>query len=89
MNKLEILNSIQIEEYDADGSTLYYALVKNTDENRQKLLKIGVPAEEIVDMTGKDGEDIDISGFGFRYSNAVWYSLELGGWLDFIPRERG
>lgn len=28
--KLEILNSMEIEEYEADGATLYYALVKNT-----------------------------------------------------------
>ncbi|MNW45158.1 hypothetical protein D3C74_224130 [compost metagenome] len=79
-NKIEILNSMEIVEYDADGATLYYALVKDIAENRQKLLDIGAPWDEIVDSTSDDNEHIDICGLAFKYGGAKWFDGERG-WL--------
>ncbi|MEF2965068.1 hypothetical protein V3851_04425 [Paenibacillus sp. M1] len=85
-NKLDILNSMKVLEYDADGSTLYYCLVANTAENKQKLTSIGVPTEEIEEFIGIDKEDIDISGFGFSYGGAEWFDGKHG-WLKEAPHE--
>jgi|GEM_PF-3552716 len=84
-DKLAIINSIEIIDYDADGSALYYAFVANNPENREKLMKIGVVFQAIVDMTANDGGSIDISGFGFSHAGAQWFNPELGGWIDYVP----
>lgn len=83
--KLEILNSMEIEEYEADGATLYYALVKNTHENRLKLFNIGVNLNEVWEMVSDDIEHIDISGLGFRYGGAKWFDGEK--WLAHEPNK--
>ena len=87
MNKLEILNSLEIEEYEADGSTLYYVLIQNSVENREKLMQIGVAEEEIQGVLSIDGEFIDISGFGFNQGGAKWFHPDYGGWIDYEPVE--
>lgn len=84
MNKIEILNSMKVVEYDADGEALIYLLVKNTEENKDKLLSIGVPINEINDLVDISNETIDISSFGFQYGGAEWYSPK-SGWMDYIP----
>lgn len=48
-------------------------LVENTPENVGKLLQIGVPKNEIKDMTLSDEKEIDVSGFAFTYGEAEWY----------------
>lgn len=85
-HKLDILNSMKIEEYDADGSTLYYALVKNNHENRLKLINIGANLDEVWEMVSDDIEHIDISGLGFKYGGAAWFDGEHG-WLKEAPHE--
>lgn len=84
-NKLDILNSMEIEEYEADGETLYYAIVKNTLGNTRKLLEIGVPMDEIKAVIADDHEGIDISGLGFRYGGAKWFTGEK--WLAHEPNK--
>jgi hypothetical protein len=51
MNKLELINSIEVIEDSASCGELEYVLVANTPENREKLLLIGVPQQEIEDAT--------------------------------------
>ncbi|MEV2908669.1 hypothetical protein ABNF65_08400 [Paenibacillus larvae] len=44
-DKLDLLNCIEILDYDADGEVVYYALIKNTEENRvilRKLVSYGI-----------------------------------------------
>ncbi|MNO22845.1 hypothetical protein D3C76_126310 [compost metagenome] len=85
-DKLSLINSLKITEYEADGECLYYANVANTPDNVALLKQIGVPDEEILDMTGTDGEAIDISGFAWRYTPAKWYQGDLG-FVEFAPEE--
>lgn len=84
--KLEILNGMEIEEYETDGETLNFALVKNTKENRLKLMDIGAGMKEVWESVSDDNKHIDISGLGFRYGGAKWFDGELG-WLRKGPRE--
>lgn len=78
MDKIAVINSLKITEYEADGECLYYANVDNTPENIAILKQLGVPDEEIHDMTGSDGEQIDISGFAWRYTPATWFHGDTG-----------
>lgn len=90
MNKKErltLLNSMDVKDYEADGTTLYYLLVENTDENKQKLSKLGVTKEEIDGAIIDEDNVIDIKDFGFRHGGAEWYNPDLGGWLAFIPKD--
>ncbi|WP_068505742.1 hypothetical protein [Paenibacillus kribbensis] len=85
MNKLELLNKIEIVETDGDGENLYYACADANNENIAILEQIGVPESEVIEMIGKDGEHIDISGFAWRYTPAVWFTGDE--WIDYIPRD--
>lgn len=78
IDKLKLINSLEITEYDADGECLYYANVANTPENVEVLKQIGVPDGEILDMTSTDGEGIDISGFAWQYTPATWFHGNKG-----------
>lgn len=81
--KLNILNSMFVTEYDAAGGVLEYCLVENKSENIEKLLQIGVPQNEIDGAISKDGKEIDISGFVFSYGEAEWYQNEE--FLGYTP----
>lgn len=81
--KIDMLNSMFVTESDSDGTTLYYCVVENTPENRDKLASIGVPAAEIEEMTDSDQKNIDISGFAFSYGEAEWYQNEE--FLGYTP----
>ncbi|UED70751.1 hypothetical protein [Brevibacillus sp. HD3.3A] len=86
MNKLELINSIDVIEDSASCGELEYVLVANTPENREKLLQTGVTQQEIDEATDDlDGETIDISSIGFTYTGAKWYEGRLGGFLDYVP----
>lgn len=51
-DKLDLLNCIEILDYDADGEVVYYALIKNTEENRIILRKL--VSNEIISMDGTE-----------------------------------
>jgi len=86
MNKLELINSMEVVEDSASCGELEYVLIANTPENREKLLQIGATQQEIDNATDDfDGETIDISSIGFMYTGAKWYEKRLGGFLDYVP----
>ncbi|WP_147273830.1 hypothetical protein [Fontibacillus phaseoli] len=83
--KLGILNSIEIVDYDADGSTLYHAVVENTFGNQQKLKAIGITDDEIEGAFDEEG-NIDIKDFAFERCGAKWFHEDFGGFIDYIPK---
>lgn len=74
MSKLDILNSIGIEDHSAACGELEYILIKNTPENRERLFKIGATEHEVNDSTDETSETINISMIGFKYTEATHFS---------------
>lgn len=75
-NKLDILNTIEINETDWDGEGLIYMMIDNTVENRNKLHAIGFTDEDIAESCGLNNideldpdEDIDICMLAFKYAD--------------------
>lgn len=85
MDKLEIINSIKVTESDSDGESLYWVNVENNEENREKLMSLGVSESELSEMIDSQEETIDISQIGFTYTNAKWFQESLGGFIDYVP----
>lgn len=86
MDKISILNSMQVVEHSASGGELEWVYVEDNEHNREKLRLLGVPEEEVNDMASDDL--IDISGFGFTYGNAKWFEPDVepnGAWLKYVP----
>ncbi|MNW32218.1 hypothetical protein D3C74_91580 [compost metagenome] len=81
--KVDLLNSMFVTEYDCSAGVLYSCMVENKLENIEKLLQIGVPKTEIDEAISKDGKEIDISGFVFYYGEAEWYQNEE--FLSYTP----
>lgn len=78
MDKLAIINNLPIEDYDADGETLYFALTSCTDEVLDILAQIGATEEEINQFITDDKSGIDISYFAFQYCGANWFDAKNG-----------
>ncbi|PDY76937.1 hypothetical protein [Bacillus cereus] len=69
---IDLLNSLEIYDYDADGEILHYALVK-LNEDSEKVIKSLLP-EEVNFNEGLDnkGELFDITLFCWEY--AEWFN---------------
>lgn len=86
MEKLKILNNLQVIEHQASGGELECVYIEDNDHNREMLRLLGVPEQEVDDM--KSDDLIDISYFGFSYGGAKWFEPDIdpsGAWLDYIP----
>lgn len=77
--KLAILNSIEVEDYDADEDGIIYIHVFDDDDSRNKLKELGATEEDFENMLyGMEGtECLDITLFGFQSTGAdCWSSSE-------------
>ncbi|MGM9543775.1 MAG: hypothetical protein ACI3T9_02200 [Romboutsia timonensis] len=77
--KFEILNSMEVEDYDADEDGIIYIHVFDDEENRNKLKELGATEEDFEQMLeGMEGtECLDITLFGFEKLGAdCWSSSE-------------
>lgn len=81
-NTLELLNSLEIVEGDADGEFLYFALVESTEENLNILAQAGITQDEISRSTDSEGY-IDLTGFIWEY--AKWFDGEK--FLKEVPND--
>lgn len=80
--KISILNELFVTDWDTDGGeAVAYMYIENTNVNRNRLLAIGVPEEEITEKT--DFEGIEISSFVFTFGEAEYY--QNGEFLDYTP----
>jgi hypothetical protein len=80
--KIDILNSFFLLEWDSSSNVIDYIFINNNRTNVDKLMNIGVPVDEIKAKTSVAG--IDIAEFVFSYGEAEWLS-ETGEFLDYIP----
>lgn len=78
--KLDVLNSIEVNETDSDGDGMIYVMVDNTEENIEKLHSIGFTDDDIAESCGVNSfdeidreEDLDICMLAFRYADFYWY----------------
>lgn len=78
--KLDVLNSIEVNETDSDGDGMIYAMVDNTEENIEKLHSIGFTDDDIAESCGASSldeidreQDLDICMLAFRYADFYWY----------------
>jgi hypothetical protein len=67
---LPILNSLEIVDFDADGETLYYCLIEDTEENQKTLKQAGVTQKEIDEAISAEGQ-IDLTSFIWKF--AKWF----------------
>lgn len=81
--KLDVLNSMFVTEYDAQDGIIHYIHIENNPVNIEKLKSIGVPAEKIQEEVSTDGETIEISKFVWTYGEAEWYQNEE--FLGYAP----
>lgn len=75
MNKLELINSLEVIDVDGDSECLYYVIVENSPEARKILKMIGVPdVNKYIKEFGKDiyetDTEFDISIAAFDYAGA-------------------
>ncbi|MDB5053129.1 MAG: hypothetical protein JWM44_1179 [Bacilli bacterium] len=83
--KLILLNSMPVIEYEADGESLYYAHVDNTLENQEKIKAAGGTENQIGEFLCDNGAVIDITTLALTIFEAKWYAPGLGGFIDYIP----
>lgn len=75
LEKLELINTMEFIDADADGEVCYAVYVADNKINRNILLKIGFDDEyldnEELDAIGDEDEDklINVAPIAFKYSN--------------------
>jgi hypothetical protein len=79
MDKLELLNSLEVVESSCNDGCCEYVLIKDTEENREVLKELGADEDDIkrMDPFG-DGELLDITIFAFEELGAEWFQSEVG-----------
>lgn len=85
MDKLEILNSIEVVDCSVCGGECEYVLADITAENIVKLVDAGFTADQIVESMGDDKDYIDLSLLAFSYADAWWW--RSGGKCDRCKTE--
>lgn len=71
--KLDILNRLEVTDWDCDSESLIYVLVKNSELNKLQLRLIGATEEDIKEMAECQDEDLDITTFAFDKCGADYY----------------
>lgn len=72
---LEIINSIEVDDYETEDSTMLFANVEDNDENREKIRSLGYSDDEIDTFKPYDDEPfIDLGMFVWDYAN--WFDGE-------------
>lgn len=67
--KLDLINTMEFIDFDADCEDIIYVLAEDNDKNRSILHEIGLTDEDIEkDCFVEDGT-MDISMVAFKYSN--------------------
>lgn len=80
---LELINTLEIIDYNADGEILYYALVESSKENIEKLKQVGLTEKQIEESMNDGKDSIDLTSFVWNY--AEWFDGEK--FLTYVPDE--
>lgn len=78
--KLDILNQLEVADWDCDGDDLVYVIVENTEHNREVLKSIGATDEDFKQM-GED-DDLNIALFAFEKCGANYFRFSEGFGID-------
>ena len=84
MNKLEMLNSLEVVAWSARGKEVDYVLVNNTEFNRKILVACGATNKDLYRMATTftagfpDFDYLDISLFAWEHTEANSWSLNDG-----------
>lgn len=79
MDKLAILNEIDVIEDSCSNGECEYVLIENSDENREVLKELGADEADIENMKVLDNYDVlDITWFAFNQLDAAWYEPGTG-----------
>ena len=75
--KLNIINKIDVIEYDCDGCELIYVQVDDNENNRQILKNLGATEEDFNQMKEYEGS-LRIEEFAIEKLGAEYYIHKLG-----------
>lgn len=78
--KLNILNQLEVKDWDCDSNSLIYVVIENSEHNREVLRSIGATDEDFENM-GEDDE-LDIALFAFEKCGADYYKHGEGFGID-------
>ena len=84
MNKLEMLNSLEVVAWSARGKEVDYVLVNNTEFNRKVLAECGATNKDLYRMATTftagfpDYDYLDISLFAWEHTEANCWNLNDG-----------
>ena len=84
MNKLEMLNSLEVVAWSASGKEVDYVLVNNTEFNRKILVACGATNKDLDRMSTTftagfpDDGELDISLFAWEHTEANSWNLNDG-----------
>lgn len=85
MDKIKILNSMEIIESSVGCGEVEYILVENSKENIKLLKSIGASDKDIEHMRDDEGsEELEIAQFAFEKTEAFAWHSETG----FMTREQ-
>ncbi|WP_191557313.1 hypothetical protein [Metabacillus idriensis] len=68
-----LLNKFDLYDYEADGETLIYCMVKVTDENIDTLKELGMKDKDI-EVTSNNEQHYDLTLIAWKY--AEWFDGE-------------
>lgn len=78
--KLNILNQLEVTDWDCDSDSVIYVMVENSEHNRAILKSIGATEDDFKEM-GED-DDLDITTFAFSRCKADFYKHGTGFGID-------
>lgn len=78
--KLALLNSIQIEDYDTDSDALYTVTCEDSKENRNKIMQLGYTNEEVQLFVVEEGL-IEMTHFAWKIASSAKLGDKFNGWF--------
>lgn len=74
MDKLAVLNELEVIDSSCSNGTCEYVLIEKTEENLETLKELGADMEDIENMKVlNDDSVLDITWFAFNQLDAAWY----------------
>lgn len=78
LDNLDVLNNIEVTEWDCNGTDLVYVLIDNNKSNKTKLKQLGANDDDILKMAECYDDSLDIKDFAFEKLGATCYQHGKG-----------
>lgn len=76
--KIDLLNTISVEDWDCGDNEIVYIRVADSESNRKILTELGATETDFQDMAIDDDGMLDISFFAFEHTDAEWWCNSRG-----------